>query len=84
MKVEKNRTGRAVRRVLIEGVVRDQHEFLTDLSVPQTLTARVPGLLIGYVCRSAAPAKFVCRSGVDCDESKRIHAMIVRTTKFLG
>jgi hypothetical protein len=84
MKVEKNRTGRAVRRVLIEGIVRDQYEFLSDLRVAQALAARVPGLLVSHVGWPAAPAKSVCRSGVDCDESKRVHATIVRTAKSLG
>jgi hypothetical protein len=76
--VEKNRTGRTVGGVLIERVVGDQYEFLADLCVAQTLPARVPGLLVGYVGWPAIATKSVRRARVDCNELKGIHDAIVR------
>jgi hypothetical protein len=78
MKVKKNGAGRSVRRFLIERIVRDQHEFLPDLCVSQTLAARVPGLLLSHVGWPARSTKSVSRVRVDSDESERIHVTIVR------
>ena len=79
--VEENGTGRTVGRVLIERVVRYQHEFLSDLRITQALSARVPGLLVCHVGWPGASTKFISRVRVDWGESKRIHVVMVRPTK---
>ena len=74
-----DRTGAAIRRVVLEGIVRDKDQFVSHLGVGEALPARVAGVFVGNGDRPTSLAEFISDRRIDGgdNELRRDHRFIV-------